>query len=277
MHVLLGEGREEQNWEKAKQTHKEVQKTIVRGDQFELYADVERLLPTHIKPECLEKAMEIQPYERAEAGRKGTLAKETGSPQKGVKRKRNADPARNMPAGASTGFVSVKDLLVKPSKKRKKVQEPKNFDLAGQDDDTDIDIESGAVAVAPRRTVSSAASTLTAPPKAKSKLKKAATMGPRKASKKTKKVEVTQPTSSQFSKKGLDDSDDMDIEEGRILATPPALQRPPSAEAREPSHSPRWPPPSVPLADRGAVIELDSSDSDTRNCKFPIRADKCLV
>ncbi|KIY45345.1 P-loop containing nucleoside triphosphate hydrolase protein, partial [Fistulina hepatica ATCC 64428] len=64
VHVLLAEGREEQNLDKAKATYKEVQKSIVRGEQLELYGDVERLLPDNIKPQCLEKVMDIQPYVR---------------------------------------------------------------------------------------------------------------------------------------------------------------------------------------------------------------------
>ena len=53
------------------------------------------------------------------------------------KRVRNDDAMRNVPAGASTGFVSVKDLLQK-GKKRKKAPEPVDFDHAAESDDDDM-------------------------------------------------------------------------------------------------------------------------------------------
>ncbi|KAL1671341.1 P-loop containing nucleoside triphosphate hydrolase protein, partial [Schizophyllum commune] len=66
VHVLLAEGREELNFEKAKDAYRHVQQTITRGESLELYADVVRMLPDHIKPECVEKLMEIQEYVREE-------------------------------------------------------------------------------------------------------------------------------------------------------------------------------------------------------------------
>ncbi|KAI5898666.1 P-loop containing nucleoside triphosphate hydrolase protein, partial [Schizophyllum commune H4-8] len=51
VHVLLAEGREELNLEKAKEAYKHVQQSITRGESLELYADVDRMLPDHIKPE----------------------------------------------------------------------------------------------------------------------------------------------------------------------------------------------------------------------------------
>jgi ATP-dependent DNA helicase MPH1 len=62
IHVLLAQGREEKNWDRAKEAHNQVQKAIVHGDQLELYGDVDRLLPDHIKPECLEMVVEIEEY-----------------------------------------------------------------------------------------------------------------------------------------------------------------------------------------------------------------------
>lgn len=88
--VLLAEGREENNWHEAQVKYKEVQKTIVRGDQLELYKDVPRLLPDCVKPSCIEvcigrsphrrililasqTVMEIIPYQREVPKRKSTL------------------------------------------------------------------------------------------------------------------------------------------------------------------------------------------------------------
>ncbi|KAJ7293338.1 hypothetical protein C8J57DRAFT_1268767 [Mycena rebaudengoi] len=240
VHVLLSEGREEHNMDKAKVTYKEVQKTIVRGEQLELYGDVERLLPDHIKPQCLEKQMEIQEYVREDGKKKRST--DPKSSTKGTKRKRNDDMYRNMPDGASTGFVSVAKLLVKGSKKRK-VAEPKDFDQAGQDDDTDMEITSGILCL-PRRAASSAASTSSAPPKVKSKLRRAATEGS-KAKKKTK--ETPEPTASQFSSKAMDDS-------GR-----------PGYRTEEGTHEPPTPPRPLPTKNPTTdYVEIDS-DSDSHS------------
>ncbi|KAJ6519582.1 hypothetical protein C8R45DRAFT_951979 [Mycena sanguinolenta] len=212
VHVLLAEGREELNMDKAKATYKDVQKAIVRGDQLELYGDVERLLPDHMKPQCVEKVMDIQEYVREE-GRKKRAASKERNPSKGMKRKRNDDVFRNIPGGASTGFVSVAQLLVKgTSNKRQKVA--RDFDEAGQDDDTEMAIESGKLLGLPRRAASSAASTSSAPTQVKSKLRRAATEG----SKRKKPSQLVAPTPSQFKLKALDDEDDMDIERGTILS-----------------------------------------------------------
>ena len=173
VHVLLSEIREEDNWEKAKDTYGEVQKSIVRGDQLELYGDVERLLPDHVKPECLEKKMDIEEYVREEKG-KGKKAAATGSSMDGItaakKRKRDAkDMDRNIPAGTAAGFVKASEL-----KKRKK-RKVKEFDpLAGKDDDTDREIEAGLDG--PRRTVSASAAPSGSPKTKKKALRKAATM-----------------------------------------------------------------------------------------------------
>ena len=40
VHVLLAERREEKNWNKAREAYNQVQRSIVRGDQLELYTDV---------------------------------------------------------------------------------------------------------------------------------------------------------------------------------------------------------------------------------------------
>jgi ATP-dependent DNA helicase MPH1 len=203
VHVLLAEGREELNFDKAKDIHKEVQKTILRGDQLELYADVERLLPEHIKPECLEKRMEIQEYIRDEGKRNRT---EGGrSPTKGTKRKRNDDLSRNIPTGASTGFVRVAELVVKGAKPQKKIPVVKDLDVAGQDDDTDLELESGLVMPPPRRNKSVVDPK---PTEHRTKLRKALTLD-RYRSKKIKET-----TSRQFSNKRADDENDLEIERG---------------------------------------------------------------
>ena len=206
VHVLLAEGREENNIDKADAAHKEVNKTINKGQLFELYGDVYRLLPDHIKPECLEKVVEIESYEREEKRKRGSPKKNDSTP---AKRKRNDDITRNIPDGASTGFVSVHDLLVKAPKKRKTATMAKNFETCGEDDETDEDIASGRV-FAPAKAGDK--------PTSKAKSQKSATVGKTKAIKpKRTKKKVHEPTPSQFSKQGADDSVDVDIAQGAIL------------------------------------------------------------
>lgn len=253
VHVLLSEGREEFNLDKAKSTYKEVQKIIWRGEQLELYGDVERLLPNHIKPECLERHMEMQEYVR-EDGRK-SRGDGGNSPSKGTKRKRNDDVARNIPVGASTGFVSVAELLVKGAKKRKKISEPKDFDFAGQDDDTDADIESGSV-IPPRRSKSTAATAGSS--KSKSKLRKSVTIGGTNP-KSRKKETVAEPTSSQFSAKGIDDSDDMDIELG-VGVLPPTM--PLCSSRNEPEKTRARDPSPLEVCTPGAAADLSGTNFD---------------
>lgn len=264
---MLAEGREEFNLEKAKGTYKEVQKTITRGELYELYADVERLIPEHIKPECLEKVMEIQQYTREEPRKGGSI---TGV-SKGVKRKRNDDIARNIPIGASTSFVSVRDLIVKSgaSKKSKKLSLSKDFDKLGKNDDTDEEIESGRVIAPLRRTqsVTPAEKRTTAP-----KLRKALTIGGSKTkrAKSRKKEKKQEVTSSQFSQQGVDDSDDMDIESGMILPST-ALSLRVNMRSPYPEENSS---PSTELSTKMAGSVVDSSDTKSGDpsleCMHPI-------
>ena len=267
VHALLAEGREEFNLEKAKGTYKEVQKTITRGELYELYADVERLIPDHIKPECLEKVMEIQQYIREEPRRGGSM---TGVSQ-GAKRKRNDDIARNIPIGASTSFVSVRDLIVKSraGKKSKKISLSKDFDKLGKNDDTDEEIESGRVIAPPRRTQSAtpAKKRTTAP-----KLRKASTIegSKTKRAKSRKKERKQEVTSSQFSQQGVDDSDDMDIESGMILPST-ALRLQANMRSPHPEGSSR---PLTELSTKMAGSVDDPSDTKSGDpslqCMYPI-------
>ena len=136
------------NFDFAKDAYKQVQKTVWQGVDLEFYADVERLLPDDVSPSCVEQWMDIRPYNGAEP-----IKRSKGS-TKGTKRKRNDDIGRNIPLGASTGFVSAGTLVPKGSKKAKPL--PKDFDLAGEDDEVDMDIESGTI-IAQRQLASSTA------------------------------------------------------------------------------------------------------------------------
>ncbi|KAJ7102172.1 hypothetical protein B0H15DRAFT_768181 [Mycena belliarum] len=260
VHVLLSEGREEFNMDKAKGTYKEVQKAIVRGDQLELYSDVGRLLPDHIKPECLEQEMEIQQYIREEGRKKRSGSKDL-APSKGTKRKRTDDASRNIPEGASTGFISVSKLLLKgSSNKRKKVA--KDFEHAGQDDATDEEIESGIVGLSRR---AASASSSAGPAKVKSSLRRAITECG--AKKKKKSAQLVAPTPSQFLLKGIDDDDDMEIERGAILSPAQSLSLARSSTQRSRSKGPSKSIPSsdhdhAPPAHENVAWLLDDDDDD---------------
>lgn len=157
VHVLLAKGREEHNWQKAQSSYAEVQHFIVRASDLEVYGDVDRLLPPSIEPECVEMEMDIEPYVREErTSRKGCRA--TGSSPRGKKPKRDVDPMRNIPTTATTGFVSVGELLVKNGATRKKTTAKRismDWEHADEDDSDDADIEAGVFA--PRRAKSTSA------------------------------------------------------------------------------------------------------------------------
>lgn len=213
VHVLLSEIREEANWDKAKDTHGEVQKQIVRGELLELYSDVERLLPDHVKPECVERKMDIEEYVREEKGKKVA-----GSSTAAAERKRDkSDIGRNIPPGAISGFVKASEL-----KKKRKRTNPKEFDpLAGEDDETDLEIEAG-IHGPPRRTVSTPTSSK--PMKKKKTLHRAATTADGTAEYKKKKKSLKPRkddalSASQFLQKGVDDSDDLEIGQGVAFTT----------------------------------------------------------
>ncbi|KAH8100558.1 P-loop containing nucleoside triphosphate hydrolase protein [Cristinia sonorae] len=235
VHVLLAEGREDKNWDKAKENYQHVQHFIVRAEHLELYNDVSRMLPDNCKPECVEMVMDIEEYDREDATKKATAR----SPAKGTKRKRNEDVMRNIPEGAATSFVSVKDLLVKGASKKKKSL--LDSDLLPCEDDEDDEAIMGGIH-APRRTASMTATSKTS--KAM-KSRRATTMAgtgdrQKKPAKSRKKkagaLDISQMTSSQLAKLVEDDSDDMQIEQGLSGRFPPADSKPkPDVVPRTPS------------------------------------------
>lgn len=210
---MLAQSREEKNWEKAKEKYQDVQDYIVKADQLELYGDVERLLPDHIKPECVERLMEIEEYVREEKLPKRGSRADGASP--GKKRKRDDDPLRNVPAGTSSGFVSVKDLIVKGTKGRKKRKvevDPEKY--TGEDDEDDLEIEAGIFGA--RRAASTSAASRSGKTKKLRRVKTiASTELAEKPKKKRKKIDSAPVlSSSQIARLGVDDSDDAAIERG---------------------------------------------------------------
>ncbi|GMK56457.1 hypothetical protein CspeluHIS016_0302970 [Cutaneotrichosporon spelunceum] len=122
VHVLMSEGREDQNWETAQQTHRDIQEEILHSRNLELFEDVERLLPPKF-PVCIEKEMEIDPWDPSEQGRMLPAASQPPSGKsKGVSKK--AAPAKKkrvseVPPGYE-GFKSVALLLKEGASKRVK-------------------------------------------------------------------------------------------------------------------------------------------------------------
>ncbi|KAF7982058.1 hypothetical protein HWV62_30342 [Athelia sp. TMB] len=271
VHVLLSEIREEANWDKAKDTYGEVQKSIVRGDQLELYGDVERLLPVHMKPQCIEKVMEIQEYVRDDKEKEGKKSgPSAGATAAAKKRKRDLeDMGKSIPDGAFAGFVKASDLKASAKKKKKKNKEPEFDLLAGEDDEIDLEIEAGPFG--PRRTASTSAAGAKTKSKAAGNLRKTKTMDvkgtePQAESKKKKKpskAKKTKLTSSQFEQMGVDDSDDMDIERGvtgllRRSAEPVELSSPPPRSRHY--KSPKILSPSPERWHNDSVIDITDSE-----------------
>ena len=198
VHVLLAAGREERNWDKAVDAYEAVQTFIVKAEHLELYDDVERMIPTHIKPECVELMTEIEPYVREEPKPR------KGSPSKPApKRKKDRDVERNIPAGALKGFISASKL--KPKKRTE-------FDPSGcESDEEDKELEAGIFG--PRRTVS-----LTAKDSMKQKKPRRATTiagaSSRKGKSKAKANEEPIRAQQTDVLEIEDDSDDQSIQKG---------------------------------------------------------------
>ena len=119
MHVLLAQGREEANWDKAQEKYRAIQKHIVTGgDQLELYGDVDRLIPDDVDPVCEEQVMPVEEYVREKVKDRGSRAAD--SPREaapGNKVKRNMDPGRNIPEGTSAAFMPVSQLVEKAAER----------------------------------------------------------------------------------------------------------------------------------------------------------------
>lgn len=251
VHVLLAEQREEHNWTKAQATYSDVQKSIVRGEDLELFGDVERLLPDHIKPECIEQEVDIVEYTRDDPKKR---MKEGWDQPAAKRRKRNDDIGRNIPAGAYTGFVSAAELVMKKRGKKKIVE----FDPHAADDD-DIDRELEAGPFAPRRTVSAPApARKSKASSSKKKTSRASTVNEKDKKKGHKKRESEDE--DRFSLKGLDDSDDLDLERGIVFSdfSDESAKPPPPTQSRSCSSKPHTPDP--PTYENSDNFPVDSPD-----------------
>ncbi|KAI0786016.1 hypothetical protein C8Q75DRAFT_298846 [Abortiporus biennis] len=278
IHVLLAEGREERNWDTAKDNYKMVQDFMVTTSQLELYDDVDRMLPKDVHPECVEMLMDIQPYIPEERTRtRKTNSK--GSPSKAGKKKEKGiqDYLRNIPAGAATGFVSARELTQKGTSKKR--QKELKFEPLGSDDD-DREIEAGIFG--PRRTVSM---TDEASHATKKKPRRATTIATTRAtetknkkrtnsSSNTKSIrsKTAESSSTQFDELHESDTDDLEIERG-IFGSSRITEKARKNKEIKTSSPPvqqasltRSSSPDVPLADQ-SLIDLTTPDPSHRNSR----------
>lgn len=162
--------------------------------------------------------MEIQEYVREDGKRKRASTAGSTKPRK---RARNDDIMRNIPSGATTGFVPVSELVAKAKGSNKKVRKltEEEFDAAGESDDLDDELEGR---VPPRRTQSAKERSSHKKPRLK-KAKTIATSTQRSKKPRSKTPEVT------FSQKDQDDSVDFELE---ALAT--SLAAKPTKSQAEP-------------------------------------------
>ncbi|KAM0786953.1 hypothetical protein ACM66B_002372 [Microbotryomycetes sp. NB124-2] len=111
--VLMTEGREEKNWEKAKEQYEDVQNALVSTKIFELYADGDRMLPDNVKPTCDKVEIKARALDMASivmTGQSGIERKALAAAARDKKPKKARDPNRNMPADAFQGFRSAGQL-----------------------------------------------------------------------------------------------------------------------------------------------------------------------
>ncbi|KAL1919923.1 uncharacterized protein VTP21DRAFT_1855 [Calcarisporiella thermophila] len=73
VHVLLTEGKEEQNYKRSLQSYKTIQKAIASGERFEYYPHNPRILPEGVRPVCDKRVLEFTEYVQRTRGRRKTL------------------------------------------------------------------------------------------------------------------------------------------------------------------------------------------------------------
>lgn len=109
--VLQAEGREERNWDKAKDKYEHVQNALISRKLFELYDDCESLVPQGIKPKVEEREIPVQQYIATEVE---IPEAQKGGGKNGKATKRKRDGLEDLPPNAVKGFTTARD--VKPAK-----------------------------------------------------------------------------------------------------------------------------------------------------------------
>lgn len=195
-----------------------------------------RLVPDDINPVCKEQVMEIEEYVRDKPKARGSRAAD--SPKKSStskKRTRNMDPGRNIPEGASRGFVPVSELIERAAKKRKKddLTLDDASDLKSDDDDRDLEenldglkrttSDAGPATVASKTKMKPLKRSKTTADGERRKRATKSTVGKGKKSsvKSPAKQKRTKVTGSQVDQVMEDDEDDEALEGGMIAHSPP--------------------------------------------------------
>jgi ATP-dependent DNA helicase MPH1 len=164
----MSEGREDLNWDKAQDSHREIQEEILHSRNLELFEDVERLLPPGHFPKVEEMQMEVDPwdpenlqeklaaskaYQKAGApGKKGegsiSLTKMVNEEKEKGKRKTKGKGTATgpgthrgaeIPEDAPIGFKSVAELLREAEDRRAMRRREAAKAQAGYSSDLDFD------------------------------------------------------------------------------------------------------------------------------------------
>ncbi|KAJ8292257.1 ATP-dependent DNA helicase mph1 [Rhodotorula toruloides] len=115
--VLMAEGREEKNWDKANDAYAEVQNALTSNKIFDLYVDGERMLPDHIKPACEQVQIKAQPLDIEKMTMKGQTRLERKALTESKKEKRKVDIHANAPDDAFLGFRTAGQMAAAKKEK----------------------------------------------------------------------------------------------------------------------------------------------------------------
>ncbi|GAA5831963.1 hypothetical protein JCM11251_002765 [Rhodosporidiobolus azoricus] len=139
--VLMSEGREERNWDKANDAYNEVQNALTSNKIFDLYVDGERLVPEEVKPACEKVEIKAQPLDLDQMTMNGqSKAERKALAEK--KPKRKIDVNANAPDDAFMGFRTAGALAVaakaKPPPPSQVLRERKADALLSVDEETHL-------------------------------------------------------------------------------------------------------------------------------------------
>lgn len=106
----MAEGREEKNWDKAKDAYNDVQNALISNKVFELYCDGDRMLPPSMKPEVEKIKVKALPLvvETMTAAGEAKLLRQISAQENKNKKKR--DDKLNVPDDAFMGFRTAGQL-----------------------------------------------------------------------------------------------------------------------------------------------------------------------
>ncbi|EJT98921.1 P-loop containing nucleoside triphosphate hydrolase protein [Dacryopinax primogenitus] len=209
--VLMAEGREETNWDAANENYSNVQETIIRGDQLELFDDDERLIPDDAKPIVRKQHMEIHPFVSQDTGGKKRRLVTDGNKGPAKRRKRNDDPNRNIPDGAFAGFISAAKLVRKGSKNTEDRLTVEGLQRDLEDDEDDADISRGRLSPTPD----------SSPPPEESRKAALSKISRARKSRAPDRRVSSSSTLDDLARELQDDSDDQELEAGLDNLLPP--------------------------------------------------------